>query len=223
MPANLSRQWLALHTQQETVGKRFRSESALQDGLMSAWPVRIDALRMLAYQRRDAELIAVALTEQDAPAVMDLALAVALPASPVLLEHRLAVRKAKPSMDMAYYYPGGNFLYAEAAIMKRVASSPMRLQASVLKGLGEAGFTTAVPLLRRHAVIPSLRTRAQAQAAGDVKAAKNELGGPDFLDRQWDGPSERAIEALVALMRLSADVDVPRVRELYAQTTALLP
>lgn len=218
-----SQQWQGSYTHQEMIKARFCSESALQDGLMAAWHVRLDALRMLAFQRRDAEIIAVAMTEQDAPAVMDFALAVALPASLELVEHRLAMRKAKPSMDMAYYYPGGNFLYAESVIMKRVAASPMRLQASVLKGFGMAGFTSAIPLLRRHASIDGLRTRAQALAAGDAKGSKNELGGPAALDLQWDGPSERAIEALVALMRLGADVDVAQVLELYTQTTALLP
>jgi len=223
MTTSPSPQWQAKFAQQEAVKARFLSEAALQNGLMSPWNVRLDALRLLAYQRRDDEIIAVALTEQDAPAVMDFALAVALPASPALIEHRLGMRKSPPSMDMAYYYPCGNFLYAEPAIMKRVAASPMRLQASVLKGFGLAGFTSAIPLLRKHAAISSLRTRAQALAAGDTKAAKNELGGPDHLDRQWDGPSERAIEALVALARLGAEVDVPQVRALFEQTTALLP
>jgi hypothetical protein len=218
-----SPQWQAKYQQQEAVKARFHDESALQDGLMSAWQVRIDALRMLAFQRRDDEVIAVALSEQDAPAVLDFALAVALPASPALITHRLAMRKSPPSMDMGYYYPCGNFLYAEQAIMKRVAASPMRLQATVLAGFGLAGFTSAIPLLRKHVAISGLRTRAMAQEAGDSRAAKNELGGADHLDRQWDGPSERAIESLLALARLGAAIDVDLARALYQQTTALLP
>lgn len=215
--------WRALHEQQEAVRKRFRHEGTLRNALMGPWHVRLDALRALAFQHRDAEIVEVALTEQDAPAVMDFALAVALPASPALIEHRLGMRKAKPSMDMAYFYPNGNFLYAETAIMKRVAASPMRLQASVLKGFGLAGLQSAVPLLRKHAALSRLRTRATALAEGDVKAARNEMGGPDYLERQWDGPSERAIEALVALARLGADVDVDQVRALYQQTTEVIP
>ena len=213
----------ASHDIQEAVRRRFHDEDALQDGLMGPWHVRLDALRALAFQHRDAEIVEVALTEQDAPAVMDFALAVALPASPELIAHRLAMRKASPSMDMAYFYPQGNFLYAEAAIMKRVAASPMRLQASVLKGFGLAGMQSAIPLLRKHAAIAQLRTRAQAAADGDTKAVKTELGGPHHLDRQWDGPSERAIEAVVALARLGAEVDVDQVTRLFAQTTALIP
>lgn len=208
---------------QEAIRRRFPDEAALQDGLMGPWHVRLDALHALAFQHRDAEIIEVALTEQDAPAVMDFALAVALPASPTLVAHRLSMRKAKPSMDMAYFYPHGNFLYAETAIMKRAAPAPMRLQASVLRGLGLAGFQSAIPLLRKHAAVNRLRTRAMALADGDLKAAKNELGGPDHLDRQWDGPSERGIEALVALARLGAELDVDQVRSLYRQTTEVIP
>jgi hypothetical protein len=97
---------------QEGIRRRFPDEDALQDGLMGPWHVRLDALRALAFQHRDAEIIEVALTKQDAPAVMDFAIALALPASPALIAHRLAMRKATPSMDMAYFYPQGNFLYA---------------------------------------------------------------------------------------------------------------
>ena len=215
--------WRATVWIQERVKERFTDEAALQDGLMGPWHVRLEALQALAFQHRDEELVAVALTEQDAPAVLDFAMAVALPASPALVEHRLSMRKAKPSMDMTYYYPSGNFLYAEAAIMKQVAASPMRLHAGVLRGFGLAGFTSAIPLLRRHAAISGLRTRAQALADGDAKAAKTELGGSNHLDRQWDGPSERGLEAVIALSRLGAAIDVPLVRELLAQTTALLP
>ena len=126
-------------------------------------------------------------------------------------------------MDMAYFFPMGNFLHAEAAIMKRVAASPMRLQASVLEGLGLAGFASAIPLLRRHATVTRLRTRAQALAEGDFKAAKAEFGSSDLAERQWDGPSERAIEAWVALARLGAEVNVSQVRALYHQTITELP
>lgn len=207
----------------ERVRARFPDEEALQDGLMGPWHVRLEALKVLAFLHRDAEIIAVALTEQDAAAVMDFAIAVALPASPALVEHRLSMRKAPLSLDMAYYYPNGNFLYAEAAIMKRVAASPMRLQASVLKGLGLAGLQSAVPLLRRHAAVGGLRTRAMAMAEGDTKAAKTEMGRAENLDRQWDGPSERAIEALVALSRLGVEVDVDLARRMFEQTTQLIP
>ena len=107
--------------------------------------------------------------------------------------------------------------------MKRVAASPMRLQQSVINGFGLAGFCSAIPLLRRHACIERLRTRAQALAEGDAMGAKGELGGHEFLERQWDGPSERGLAALVALARLGADVDIAQVCELYTQSTNVLP
>ena len=78
----------AVFDQQEALKARFRSESALQNGLMSPWHVRLDAMRALAFQGRDQEIVEAALTEQDAPAIMDFALAVALPASPDLIEHK---------------------------------------------------------------------------------------------------------------------------------------
>jgi hypothetical protein len=200
---------------QEDIRHRLGKPGVLQKAMAGGWQRRTDAIRMLGFLGRDDEVLKLALAETDAEIVVDHAVKVLMPAPVELVAHMLQMKHGSASAALRHPIALGNFLHAEAVIVERVGKNAGRLSATTLAAFGLAGLASAAPILRKHLKIDRLRTYAQAVDAGlGAKMKPENLQDPD---RQWDGASERAIAALVALRRLGADVDIGFVATLREQ------
>jgi hypothetical protein len=202
---------------QNRIKDRFPTPASIDKALDRGWSSRYDAIQMLGYLGQDDRALAVALAETDAPALVEHVLKLFVPAPVELVVHSLTMKHGQARTTMCYTIAHGNYLHAESEIVGIVGKSPARLPAPVLEAFGCAGLRSTVPVLRKHAKATRLRTYAQAVAEGDGKDKPSNTVATHSPERAWDAPTERAIDALVALRRLDADVDVDHVEHLRGQ------
>ena len=202
---------------QNRIKERFPTPGSIDKALDRGWASRYDAIQMLGYLGQDDRALAVALADTDAPALVEHVLKLIVPAPVKLVVHSLTMKHGQARTTMCYTLVHGNYLHAESDIVGIVGKSPARVPAPILEAFGCAGLRSAAPMLRKHAKLTRLRTYAQAVAEGDGKDKPSNTVAAHSPERAWDAPTERAIESLVALRRLDADVDVDHVDNLRGQ------
>ncbi len=199
-------------------------EDALADMEYGNWQKRKAAIEMLGFLGKDKDVLRFALVENDAEFVVYHALKLLIPAHPELLVRLLTMKRDSLRANLACHVTQYNYLHAETEVLGLLATKKIKLNSQDITSLGQAGFKQSVKLIQKHLVMNDFRIYEEAIKAGcGVKDKPFSLAPITRPECYLDGPTERAIAALVAMRRLDMPVNLQYAKDLRAYVLKALP
>lgn len=199
-------------------------EDAVADMEYGSWSKRKAAIEMLGFLGKDEDVLRFALAEPDTQWVIEHALKLLIPAPQELLVRLLTLLRDSLRSNLAYHVTQYNYLYAEAEVLRVLSAKKIKLNSQDIASLGQAYFKQSAALIQKHLVVNKFRTYQEAIKAGfgnkDKPFSLMPITKPELY---VDGPTERAISALVAMRRLDMPVDVEFAKDLRAYVLNVLP